>query len=77
MPEGKGADGKVKLGHGGLSARCEGIGGEGGQGRGRELCQQDWLLARCEGGGGGECVLEEVCLHNCHSTAIGAVTRPI
>ena len=34
MPEGKGADGKVKLGHGGLSARCEGIGGEGGQGRG-------------------------------------------
>ena len=34
MPEGKGADGKVKLGHGGLSARREGIGGEGGQGRG-------------------------------------------
>ena len=34
MPEGKGADGKVKLGHGGLSARCEGIGGEGGQGKG-------------------------------------------
>ena len=50
MPEGKGADGKVKLGHGGLSARCEDIGGEGGQpgGGGRELCQQDWLLARCD-----------------------------
>ena len=38
MPEGKGADGKVKLGHGGLSARCEGIGDEGGQGEGGGSC---------------------------------------
>ena len=38
MPEGKGADGKVKLGHGGLSARCEDIGGEGGQGEGGGSC---------------------------------------
>ena len=50
------------------------------KGGGRELCQQDWLLARCDShseGWGGEFVLDEVCLHNCHSTAIGAVTRPI